>query len=122
MAFGKVLLSGAVVAFLAAVLPAAWAVQAPPAPPTAPPTAPPPALPPGPGLVLINERCGFCHATTQATGVRKTRANWEAVMQSMVDRGAELTPEEQAVVTDYLATNNAPVETAGAAPAGTSTP
>jgi hypothetical protein len=114
MAFGKVLLSGAIVAFIAAALPAARAAQA--------PTSPPPAPPPGPGLVLVNERCGFCHATTQATGVRKTRANWEAVVQSMVDRGAELTPEEQAVVTDYLATNNAPVGVAGAAPAGTGTP
>lgn len=120
MAFGKVFLSGAIVAFFAAALPAAWAAQAPPAPSTA--VAQPQALPPGPGLVLINERCGFCHATTQATGVRKTREDWGAVVQSMVDRGAELTPEEQAVVTDYLATNNAPVGTFGAAPAGTGTP
>lgn len=106
MAFHKLLLPGAIVAFFAAALPAAWAAQA--------PTAPPPASPAGPGLVLINERCGFCHATTQATGVRKTRANWEAVVQSMIDRGAELTPEEQAVVVDYLATNNAPAGAAGA--------
>lgn len=110
MAFGKVVLSGAIVALIAAALPAARAAQT------------PPAQPPGPGLVLVNEHCGSCHATTQATGVRKTRTNWEAVVQSMVDRGAELTPEEQSVVTDYLATNNAPVEVAGADPTGTGTP
>lgn len=100
----------AVLGFFAVALPAASAMQTPPAPP------------PGPGLALINERCGFCHTTAQATGVRKTRASWEAVVQSMIDRGAELTPEEQKVVVDYLATNNAPTGAAGAVPAGVGTP
>lgn len=76
--------------------------------------------PPGPGLDLINTRCGFCHTPAQATGVRKTPAAWAAVVQSMIDRGAELSPEEQKVVVDYLSTNNAPksdgAPAAGAAP------
>lgn len=69
--------------------------------------------PPGPGLDLIKERCGFCHTPNQALGVRKTPADWAIVVQSMIDRGTELTSEEQKVVTDYLATNMA---LTGAAP------
>jgi len=76
----------------------------------------PKAPPPGPGLDLITERCGFCHTIAQATAVIKTRANWEITVQSMIDRGAELTPEEQKIMVDYLATNMAPPET-GAVPA-----
>ena len=67
----------------------------------------PPAAPPGPGLALINERCGFCHPPQQVLGVRKTPAQWAAVVQGMIDRGAELDTEEQKTVVDYLAANNA---------------
>lgn len=59
--------------------------------------------PPGPGLALINERCGFCHSTAQVTAVRKTPAAWAATVQAMMDRGAELEPEEQKTMVDYLA-------------------
>lgn len=62
-----------------------------------------PATPtPGPGLDLINERCGYCHTTNQVFAARKTAAEWPAVVQSMIDRGAELSPEEQKVMNDYL--------------------
>jgi hypothetical protein len=66
-----------------------------------PPAAAPP--PPGPGLELVNERCGFCHTTNQVFAARKTAAEWPGVVQSMIDRGAELSPEEQKTMTDYLA-------------------
>ncbi|WP_153002603.1 hypothetical protein [Sphingomonas endophytica] len=62
---------------------------------SAPPT-------PGPGLDLINERCGYCHTPNQVFAARKTSAEWPAIVQSMIDRGAELTPEEQKVMNDYL--------------------
>ncbi len=76
------------------------------------------APPPGPGLDLIKGRCGFCHSTAQVTGVRKTPAAWAATVQSMIDRGAELEPEEQKVLTDYLAANLAgPDASAPTAPA-----
>jgi hypothetical protein len=65
-------------------------------------SAPPP---PGPGLDLINERCAFCHTTAQVLGVRKTPAGWAASVQAMIDRGAELTPEEQTIMVEYLAAN-----------------
>ncbi|MEZ0494957.1 hypothetical protein [Sphingomonas sp. IW22] len=63
------------------------------------------APPPGPGLDLINERCGFCHSTAQVTSVRKTPGAWAATVQSMIDRGAELEPDEQKIMVEYLAAN-----------------
>ncbi len=74
-----------------------------------------PAAPaPGPGLDLINERCGFCHTTNQVFTAHKTAAEWPALVQSMIDRGAELSPEEQKAVSDYLVANVATDKKAGA--------
>jgi hypothetical protein len=112
MAFDKIAMA---IAAVAAATIGAAALAASDAPVAAPP--------PGPGLDLINERCGFCHTTGQALGVRKTPANWALVVQSMIDRGAELSPEEQKIVTDYLAINRAAsgTGTTAAAPAAPGT-
>ncbi|WP_227698494.1 hypothetical protein [Sphingomonas hengshuiensis] len=80
--------------------------------------APPPA---GPGLDLINERCGFCHTTAQVLTVRKTPQDWAIVVQSMIDRGAELSPEEQKTVDAYLAANYALPAPGATAPAAAPT-
>jgi hypothetical protein len=61
--------------------------------------------PPGPGLDLINQRCVFCHNTAQVFSQHKTPAAWSATVQQMENRGAELSPDEEKVVVDYLATN-----------------
>jgi hypothetical protein len=74
------------------------------------------APPPGPGLDLVNERCGFCHTTNQVFAARKTSAEWPAIVQSMIDRGAELSPEEQKTVNDYLVAHYA-TDKAAAGPA-----
>ena len=58
--------------------------------------------PPGPGLDLINERCGFCHTTGQG----------------MADRGAEVSPEEIKTITSYLAKNYASAPGAGPSAGG----
>lgn len=63
------------------------------------------APPPGPGLTVVNEKCGFCHTVQQVFSARKPAAEWPGVVQQMIDRGAELTPEEQATVSGYLATH-----------------
>jgi cytochrome c5 len=64
-----------------------------------------PAPPPGPGLDLINEHCKFCHVTAQVFTKKRSADEWGAVMQIMVDRGAELTPEETKGILDYLTAN-----------------
>lgn len=78
-------------------------------------SATPAAPPPGPGLDLINERCGFCHTIGQVFQKRRTPADWSATVQGMADRGAEVSPEEIKTITDYLAKNYA---AADGAPAG----
>ncbi|WP_293974331.1 hypothetical protein [Sphingomonas sp.] len=77
--------------------------------------------PPGPGLTVINEKCGSCHPPSQALQVRKSRADWTTTVQAMIDRGADLDPEEQATVIDYLATHFAP-PASGAVPAAAPPP
>ena len=74
--------------------------------PTATPTASAvPVPPPGPGLAIINDKCGACHSTTSVFGQRRTAGDWAATVQLMVDRGADLSPDEANIVIGYLAEN-----------------
>jgi hypothetical protein len=68
----------------------------------------PPAVagpPPGAGLDLINQRCIFCHNTGQIFSQHKTPEAWSATVEQMANRGAEVSPEEMKIITDYLAKN-----------------
>lgn len=65
-------------------------------------TARPRQLPPGPGLDLINERCVSCHTVSMITSRPKDAAGWATTLQQMASRGAEVSPEEMAVIIDYL--------------------
>lgn len=86
-------------------------------PPVAMPDAQVP--PPGPGLDLINKNCSGCHTTATIFSQRKSADDWAATVQLMVDRGAELKPEEQDAVIDYLTKNfaDSPAAPKAAAPA-----
>jgi mono/diheme cytochrome c family protein len=55
------------------------------------------------GAALFQERCSVCHRLP--TSARGTADQWKTVVDSMVARGAKLTPEEQTAVIDYLAAN-----------------
>jgi len=61
--------------------------------------------PPGPGLDLINQRCIFCHNTAQIFSQHKSPEAWSATVEQMATRGAEVSPEEIKIITDYLAKN-----------------
>jgi mono/diheme cytochrome c family protein len=71
----------------------------------APAAAAPP--PPGPGLDLINQRCVSCHTTSTIFSQRMTPEGWAQTVQVMADRGAEVSPEEQAAIVQYLSKNYA---------------
>src|SRR5205823_14992217 len=86
--------------------------------PSAAPASATAAPPAGAGLNLINERCGFCHSTAQIFSARKTPAEWAATVQSMADRGAEISPDEQQVIVAYLAKNFASGSSSTPPPAG----
>src|SRR5512133_1980546 len=48
--------------------------------------------------------CGACHPVETVTGTRRTRAQWQESINSMVERGAKGTNEELAAILDYLST------------------
>ena len=47
--------------------------------------------------------CGDCHAIETVTSQRRTRAQWQESINSMIERGAKATDTEFAAILDYLA-------------------
>jgi mono/diheme cytochrome c family protein len=77
--------------------------------PNSPPAAnaPPPlqvSLPAGSGKDLVEARCVTCHDLTRVVSSRRQKADWDAVIANMVNRGATATPEERATIVAYLST------------------
>jgi hypothetical protein len=58
--------------------------------------------PPGPALSTIQERCAACHSTATVFGQRRSPDDWAATVQVMVDRGADLSADDQSAVVAYL--------------------
>jgi mono/diheme cytochrome c family protein len=52
--------------------------------------------------------CGACHPIETATAQRRSRAQWQENINSMIAKGAKATDEEFAVVLEYLATQYGP--------------
>lgn len=73
--------------------------------PTAPPAEEPPAID---GATLLEERCTQCHDLERTTQKRKTREEWEQTVVRMVNKGANLTEDEQKILIDYLAETYGP--------------
>ena len=61
---------------------------------------PPPALD---GRTLLEERCTRCHDLSRVEQARKTTDEWRTTVERMVGKGANLTPEEQEALIQYLA-------------------
>lgn len=55
------------------------------------------------GATLLQERCSSCHGIGRVTSQRKTREEWERTVSGMIAMGARLTPEEKAILVEYLA-------------------
>jgi cytochrome c5 len=55
------------------------------------------------GEALVEERCTQCHDLGTATGGSRTEKEWQATVERMVSKGADLDAEEQAIVVEYLA-------------------
>jgi competence protein ComEA len=49
--------------------------------------------------------CNKCHQPERAASVRLTRDGWNDLVQEMIQRGAQGTPEQFAAIVNYLATN-----------------
>src|SRR5207247_7015150 len=60
-------------------------------------------LPEGNGKSIVETACTTCHAVTMITNAGHTSADWKLLMERMVSAGAEVPPNQIAMVTDYLA-------------------
>jgi len=66
-----------------------------------------PALPEGAGQQLVNGICATCHQTNMITqSMGYTREGWKELIGTMIDLSR--TPQEEATITEYLATNFPP--------------
>jgi cytochrome c5 len=59
-------------------------------------------LPDGPGKVAFEKSCTTCHDAAQAINMRRTKAEWEQVIDDMVTRGANGSDQELDAITAYL--------------------
>jgi len=65
-------------------------------------------LPNGAGKEVVEKICTACHDLEPITSSGFDRRDWETVVQSMIDMGAVISPQEVQVITTYLAANFPP--------------
>ena len=62
-------------------------------------------LPQGPNRELVSMQCQACHDLDNVLeGAGATREAWEGAIEQMVGFGMSVTPEQRAMILDYLAT------------------
>ncbi len=71
------------------------------------------AQPPAGAREAFQKVCGACHAVETVTSQRRTRAEWQESINSMVARGAKGTEEELSLILDYLTVQYAPAAPGG---------
>jgi hypothetical protein len=55
------------------------------------------------GATLVQERCSVCHPLARIESSKHTASDWKTIVDLMISRGAQLTPDEETVVVNYLA-------------------
>jgi len=94
-----------------------------PAPDAAAPSASTPAkaalveLPDGGGKAIATENCQACHKLTNLTKAHKNLDDWKETVQTMIDRGANVQPDQVDTLVQYLAKNFGPKDAAAPATA-----
>jgi competence protein ComEA len=53
----------------------------------------------------MDAQCGRCHSLSRVTSKTKTAAEWKITVDRMITHGANLTPEQEQALIDYLAKN-----------------
>jgi len=61
------------------------------------------ALPEAPAKKTVENVCGGCHDVDTAIGERHDKAGWQAVIATMVNRGARASDQEFDAIIEYLA-------------------
>ena len=54
------------------------------------------------GKALFESKCTMCHAASRALSQKKDKAGWEATIERMKGKGAQVNAEEAAAIADYL--------------------
>ena len=63
----------------------------------------PAVLPPGGAKALVEKTCGTgCHSVEVVTSQRMNAADWNAVVQNMVARGAQASDADVKAIVEYL--------------------
>ena len=57
------------------------------------------------GATLLQQRCAVCHPLSFVEKSKHTAADWKLIADVMISRGAQLTPEEETSVVNYLSAN-----------------
>jgi mono/diheme cytochrome c family protein len=57
------------------------------------------------GATLLAQRCSQCHSANRVVGLQGTADQWKQLVDVMINQGAQLTPDEEAVLVTYLAAN-----------------
>jgi competence protein ComEA len=57
------------------------------------------------GQAIMDVQCGRCHSLSRVTSKTKTAAEWKITVDRMITHGANLTPEQEQALIDYLAKN-----------------
>ncbi len=80
-------------------------------------------MPDGAGKKIIVEKCQICHSLERIVTSKRSKDDWQAVIDLMVEEGAPLTDDETKTVVNYLSANYGPTGSAPAsAPPATSAP
>jgi len=65
-------------------------------------------LPDGEGRDLVRTACQDCHDLSPITNASFSRAEWDMVVKSMADMGANLKREDIPIIVNYLAASFGP--------------
>jgi competence protein ComEA len=82
--------------------------QEPAQPPAPPPAAAPGAqmvLATGPGADVFQRVCVLCHPPDRIVSVRRTKTEWEEVLDKMITRGAQVNDDNYGTIEEYLLRN-----------------
>jgi hypothetical protein len=65
-------------------------------------------LPNGEGKELVRRICARCHDLSPITSTGLSRREWDMVLDSMANMGANIAASERPIILDYLATSFPP--------------
>ena len=57
------------------------------------------------GATLVQERCSRCHPLNRVESAKHTATEWKTIVDTMISRGAQLSPDEETIVVDWLTAN-----------------